>query len=367
MAFEATTWSPTDKGAAVSLSADKLTASYSAASGSNVRAAVGKTSGKWYWELTLVAAFPGTNIIHAGVWPLSRPINTWIWGSGGVFSLYQQFAQGDIWCFAFDADAGTLTVSKGATQSTVLTGLAVGPSEPWAPMVGDESGGGGQIRANFGASAFAFAPPAGYTAGYGVEPAEAIASAPPLLGAGEIAVLCARHPAPKAAEGWVAGQVGVPTVATYIPPTTALTAVAKSFGGTLLGLPAMAGVLSVGASGFSTTGMETPKSRQTLSATPASQGVDFPLPMTGLTLRAGALHATSFGAPAAGVALSAESVATGARWGAVSANTDLSCVAGPVPVGTTFGAHVSSGRYLPQHAAPNPRFGKPLLVRIGPC
>lgn len=141
MAFEATTWSPTDKGAAVSLSADKLTASYSAASGSNVRAAVGKTYGKWYWELTLVAASPGTTIIHTGVWPLSRPINTSIWESSGVFSLYQKFSQGDIWRFAFDADAGTLTVSKGATKYTTLTGLPVSPSEPWAPMVGDENGG----------------------------------------------------------------------------------------------------------------------------------------------------------------------------------------------------------------------------------
>ena len=148
MAFLPTAWSAADKGSAVTLSNADLTTSYSAYTGSNVRAAAGKSSGKWYWELT-IAARHGSAYINAGVWPASRAIGTYIYNTSGVYRIIPTVhAVGDVFGFAFDAGSGTLAITRNGAALSTLTGLSI--TEPWRPVVGDDNAAGlVSITANF--------------------------------------------------------------------------------------------------------------------------------------------------------------------------------------------------------------------------
>ena len=46
------TWNPADKGADITLSGGNLVATHTSDNAATVRANVGKSSGKWYWEIT---------------------------------------------------------------------------------------------------------------------------------------------------------------------------------------------------------------------------------------------------------------------------------------------------------------------------
>ena len=54
------TWNPSDAGADWSFSGGNLVATKTASSSSIVRANTAKTTGKWYWEVTLTAVGTGT-------------------------------------------------------------------------------------------------------------------------------------------------------------------------------------------------------------------------------------------------------------------------------------------------------------------
>lgn len=166
MAFLPTAWSAADKGSAVTLSNADLTTSYSADTGSNVRAAAGKSSGKWYWELT-IADRHWSAYINAGVWPASRAICTDIYKTSGVYRITPiVHAVGDVFGFAFDAGSGTLAVTRNGAVLSILTDLSI--TEPWHPVVGDDNTNDlVSITANFGASAFTYSVPAGFNAGIG--------------------------------------------------------------------------------------------------------------------------------------------------------------------------------------------------------
>lgn len=165
MALYPTTWNPADKGSSVTLSGGNLVAGYSDYSGSNVRAITGKMEGQWYWELKLTAR-SSLSYINAGVWPASRSIGTYIYSTTGVVRITPaNHALDDVFGFAFDADAGTLAVTRNGSALASLSGL--GLTEPWHPVVGDDNSGGSAITANFGATAFAYTPPDGFIAGIG--------------------------------------------------------------------------------------------------------------------------------------------------------------------------------------------------------
>lgn len=165
MALYPTSWNPSDKGSAVTLSGGNLVASYSAYTGSNVRAVTGKNEGKWYWELKLTTR-DALSYINAGVWPASRAISTYIYSTTGVVRITPaNHAVNDVFGFAFDADAGTLAVTRNGSALATVTALVI--AEPWHPVVGDDNSGGTVITANFGATAFAYSPPVGYNAGIG--------------------------------------------------------------------------------------------------------------------------------------------------------------------------------------------------------
>lgn len=169
------TFSPTDKNSTFTLSNNNLTATNSgAASWSSARANTGKSSGKWYWETT----HTGANRVVIGIgtatesltsFPGSTDANGWgyytaggIYNSGGFVGggTYAAFAAGDVIGIALDMDAKTIRFYKNgvAQGSAALTGL---PAGPMYPMVASE-GAGYAITANFGATAFANTPPAGF-------------------------------------------------------------------------------------------------------------------------------------------------------------------------------------------------------------
>lgn len=141
--------------------------------GSAARANASVSSGQYYWELVLQVVNTTTsasgNALNFGVWPLSRPINTYIYQTSGVYRAYQKCAEGDVFGFAFDGDAGILRVYRQGALVETISGLAVGAGNPWAPVVGDDNAGGAQVLARF-KGPFTFGPPAGYAPVEGYAP-----------------------------------------------------------------------------------------------------------------------------------------------------------------------------------------------------
>lgn len=159
------TWNPSDKGSLVTLSNGNLTAAYTDYNGSNVRANIGKSAGKWYWEVK-VDSVNASASVNIGIWPESRSISTYIYNTTGVRRFPLTLAANDILGFRFDADAGTCDVYKNNSLSGAINGSPLTITELWYPVVGDDNGGGAAtFTANFGASAFTYSVPSGYNAG----------------------------------------------------------------------------------------------------------------------------------------------------------------------------------------------------------
>lgn len=151
---------------ASTIDADHLVWTSSTYNGSAARAGRSVQSGKWYWELTVnqmnTTSGAAGNALNFGVWPVSRPIDTYIYNTTGVYRAWQAASPGDVFSLAFDADAGTLSVRRNGNVVGGALGQPLSMTEPWAPVIGDDNAGGAQVAANFGASPFAFAPPAGF-------------------------------------------------------------------------------------------------------------------------------------------------------------------------------------------------------------
>lgn len=145
-----------------------LKATIAAWSGSNVRSLVGVNSGKFYWEITLVSKST-SSYINIGVWPASRAINTYIYSTTGVVRVDNATqVAGDVYGVLFDAGAGTMELRRNGTAVGTQTGLSM--TEPWHAVIGDDnSATNAEWLANFGASAFTYSVPSGYTAGLGLE------------------------------------------------------------------------------------------------------------------------------------------------------------------------------------------------------
>lgn len=171
------TWNPTDKAASVTLSGGNLV--MATASGdpiSGCRATTGKSSGKWFWEVTITALSNVDGYAFVGVETSSADINSypgvdsdgWGWYAQGQqrvhaagFFLYGAPAVvGDVLGFALDMGAGELTCYlNGVSQGLAFSGIA-GTIYPAAGTTDST------LTANFGASAFAYSVPSGFTAGF---------------------------------------------------------------------------------------------------------------------------------------------------------------------------------------------------------
>jgi hypothetical protein len=175
------TWNPADKHATVSLSGGNLTATGGTASDTNgaVRSTVGKSSGKWYWEVTVVTV--GTNFQAHGIGSGTQNLDAGnayanLEGLRVYFSFNgnkylpataygASFTAGDVLGFALDMDAGTLVAYKNnVSQGTLVSGLT-GTIYAYSIPASANGGTAAVCTANFGATALAFSPPAGFSAG----------------------------------------------------------------------------------------------------------------------------------------------------------------------------------------------------------
>ena len=182
MAFTPTTWNPLDKGATCTLSAGNLIAT--ATSTGSVRSVFGASSGKWYWEITndsaagqeftLLGVGKSTESVSGtNVYPGTGPDGyAWFAFDGKKYNSGTDTSYGSSWSaagvvigVALDMDAGTVAFYRnGVAQGTAFTGL----SGTFFAMFGGGAGSESVGTANFGATAFAYTPPAGFNAGFGV-------------------------------------------------------------------------------------------------------------------------------------------------------------------------------------------------------
>lgn len=185
-----TTWDASDKSANIALSGGDLVATTTSTATGSVRASV-DWSAKQYIEITLTA-LPGGGQAMAGVADASDGIGTLPGNSVGYNSTGDVYfgvsvvdtdtplTVGNVWCLAVDApngriwirrnnglwnksaaaDPGSNPVDYVAYGDVSITGAAA----PWVVFSGAS---GIAVTVNFGATAFAYTPPTGYS---GVDP-----------------------------------------------------------------------------------------------------------------------------------------------------------------------------------------------------
>jgi hypothetical protein len=168
-------WNPADKGSACTLSNGNLTFDATAVNGA-VRSTIGKSSGKWYWEVTS----NGTLLPMVGIGLSTTPLTNFVGTSSDGWSFYGfglkkinngvQTAYGSAWVSTdvigvkLDVGGGTLEFLKNnVSMGVAFTGLGAGTY--YAMGSGYTGPSTSNCTANFGASAFAYTPPAGYSAG----------------------------------------------------------------------------------------------------------------------------------------------------------------------------------------------------------
>lgn len=172
------TLNPADTAAGVTLSNGNLTAAGTAGYKSS-RTATGKSVGKWYWEVKMTVGtssgvgiglvdalnttFPGASVKGWGY--LTSGSRYW---ANAVAETIAAFTTNDVIGIALDMDAKICQFYKNGVATGTTFGLyqATGGTVPLAagtavyPMIAPNSS---TLVANFGALAFAFAPPAGFT------------------------------------------------------------------------------------------------------------------------------------------------------------------------------------------------------------
>jgi len=194
MAF--TTWNPADKSSRITLSGGNLVAAADGTSNHQaVRDAVFKSAGKWYCELTVTvegglaagiprlgistSAYDVTTSLGVGATEYCYIKNATKFNNGSNPAYGASWTTGDVISVLFDADAGTLTFWKnGADQGEAYSGI----SGEYAITFDDF--GSSVITANFGASAFTYTPPGGYTGWTIPDPAVGDASFQAMTAAG---------------------------------------------------------------------------------------------------------------------------------------------------------------------------------------
>ncbi|TSC88001.1 MAG: hypothetical protein G01um10145_950 [Microgenomates group bacterium Gr01-1014_5] len=174
------TWNPSDKSASITLSGSDLTAT-GPTSGStffSVRATMGKSSGKWYWETTggstayagNVAVGIGSSsqtLTPSGTLSDLEGLRVYESSTGNKFTpstaCGESYLKTDIIGYKLDMDGGTLVMQEnGVDKCTVVTGLS-GTFYPYITLYGVNPA--VAVIANFGASTFNYPAPSGYNSG----------------------------------------------------------------------------------------------------------------------------------------------------------------------------------------------------------
>lgn len=171
------TLNPSDKAASITLTNGNLTAEKTSGGAGHVlvRATVGRSSGKWYWEVVQnttmvnsreIAAFTQSTV-STGVQPGSSPngwgyngINGLLYNNGSGASYGATFNTGDVIGVALNLDDGQVTFYKNNVSQGLKTGIA---AATWFPAVGFfDQGGRASIR--FTAASQTYSPPSGFSA-----------------------------------------------------------------------------------------------------------------------------------------------------------------------------------------------------------
>lgn len=185
------TWNPADKTAGFTLSGGDLTASDGGSSSyENVRATEGKSSGKYYWEITVTSASVGNDMVVglrndaeniSDNWSIADDFglrsngSTTVGGSSATVAITPgisfdalnavimqavDFDAGKYWQGRDGVWAGTPEGDPAAGTDPTITNI---PAGTWKPWVGtDNSGNTVSFTANFGATAYAHTAPAGF-------------------------------------------------------------------------------------------------------------------------------------------------------------------------------------------------------------
>lgn len=188
MAITPTTWNPSDKSADITLSNGDLTAKSTNNGHDCARTIFSASSGKWYWEFT-IDYDSGSSGSVVGLGVAGSSLSSALGNGNDEFGYrsngdkgnsYSFVPYGDTWTtgdiigIALDRDNGKVWFSKNGTWQD-SGDPANGTGEAYSgindTMFGmfslyftDE-----QITANFGASAFSYTAPTGFTAGFGEE------------------------------------------------------------------------------------------------------------------------------------------------------------------------------------------------------
>jgi hypothetical protein len=177
------TWNPSDKNAGVTLSGGDLTTTRASGTVAGVRATLGKSSGKWYFEIKCISS-TGVFDVFVGLANLSASLtalpgfadaNGWAIALDGGDYYHSGFvglvnggagftaAANDVFGFAWDAGANTLSIYRNNTLLTPspLFSTLTGTLYPILAVQTNTV----VLTANFGASALTYTPPAGYNTG----------------------------------------------------------------------------------------------------------------------------------------------------------------------------------------------------------
>ena len=183
------TWNPLDKSAKIALTNNNLTASstyISSPAWAKARATVGKSAGKWYWEIKITQI--QDNWMDFGVTLSSTALNELVGDSAFGWSRITQYPsnpiiypsgknhdgnriqmggaiqQNDVIGIALDMDAGTIaTYLNGVAEGILYSGIS-GIQYP-AVGLNPAAGNTQSITANFGETPFAYSVPSGFNAG----------------------------------------------------------------------------------------------------------------------------------------------------------------------------------------------------------
>lgn len=177
------TWNPADKGGGIVLSNGNRTVSFSTTptDGGSVRSTIGKSSGKWYWEVFVEGSqswcLPGvadssapmgsTNYYAGGAGGYGYySANGGKYHSGGPFSYGTSTPPGGYIGVALDMDNGTLTFYRnGVSMGVAFTGL----SGTFYAAEGNYTLNAIASTTNFGQAPFVYPPPPGFNPGLYIE------------------------------------------------------------------------------------------------------------------------------------------------------------------------------------------------------
>jgi len=170
------TMSPTDKDSSITISGGNLVATGTVAGFRSARANTGKSSGKWYWESKVTA---GTSVM-VGFGASTVALNNFAgfdsqgdsvgyYSSGTIYNLNANqgskasYTTNDVIGIALDMTGRTMEFFKnGVSQGQMAFPSNFNDVTTAYPMVTTNAN-GAQLTMNFGATAFAYTPPTGYS------------------------------------------------------------------------------------------------------------------------------------------------------------------------------------------------------------